>query len=170
MIYSKTAASTVYFSRRRARQQERLPDWVWGAGLGVLVLIFVGAFFVVRSVGGGGGSTCDNPLANIGPAQVNAESFVDAEASMTRVVGALEAGDRAGAESFFYGDTHNFTHAVDPELRDVDEQAAKDLCQAVLDIEESMISGSNAAALNDARRVREALRDAAEILGFPRPG
>ena len=79
--------------------------------------------------------------------------------------------DRAGAEAAFFGPVHNFTHNVDPPLREVDEPLAKRLCGQVIDVE----NGLTERAPNDELivilgQIREIIRDAAEALGYPRPG
>jgi hypothetical protein len=173
LIQDSLQSNPVYFSRRRRQPaaQTRLPDWVWGAGLGVLALIFVGGFFLVSGVLGGGGSGgCDQALSPLGTSTVDEETFNFVDEALTRTISSLQNGDRDGAFANFYGPPHNFTHNVDPPLREIDEDAAKTLCGHVLDIEASLESGSLAQARGDAENVQEDLRDAAEILGFPRPG
>jgi hypothetical protein len=172
LTLSSSPAGKTAFSRRRAGSQASLPDWVWGAGLGVLVLIFVGAFFLVSGTlgGDGGGSRCDEELPALGPSDISAAGFTAEDAALTQVIDMLRAGDRAGAEAAFYGPTHNFTHGVDPPLREVDEDAARELCEAVYDLEESFISAPSPTVAADLELVRDLLRDAAESLGYPRPG
>src|SRR5687767_2078706 len=112
----------LYSSRRRTRRragpaqgQTRIPDWVWGAGLGVIVILAVGGYFLL-SGGGGSASTCDKPLAPLGASVVNQESLNAEDVGLERVISLLTAGDRAGAEQSFYGPVHNFTHNFDPPL------------------------------------------------------
>ncbi|MEX0683500.1 MAG: hypothetical protein WD904_04310 [Dehalococcoidia bacterium] len=171
----KSPAASTFFSRRRraqAARQDALPDWVWGAGLGVLVLIFVGAFFLVRQVSGGGGDdTCDKALVPLGQSEISADAFVTEEAALTRVIDFLNGGDRQAAEAAFFGPAHNFTHNVDPEVREKDESLARDLCHAVVTLEDDLATnGSNQAIAAEVDRVRLLLRDIAETLGYPRPG
>ncbi len=170
-MHSSPAASTLY-SRRRARaaRRNRVPDWVWGAGLGVLALFFVGAFFAVREISGGGDGSCDGPLAPLAGGEITAEAFVNEEEALTRVISMLTLGDRPGAEAAFFGPVHAFTHNVDPPLRERDGDAAKELCEAVILMENAFavnISSSRVALHVDL--VRTLLRDAAETLGYPRP-
>ena len=169
---SNPIANTLYSRRRHRTQRATLPDWVWGAGLGVLVLIFVGGFFLIRSVtGGGSGGTCDSELSPLGSSQVDAEAFIQEDADLGRVILLLNGGDRSGAEAAFYGPVHNFTHNADPPLREVDKDAAKALCEAVVDLEDSLATNAaNATIAAGVQDVRDRLRDAAEILGYPRPG
>lgn len=167
---------SVAYSRRRGRRaaqyQARLPDWVWGAGLGAIIVLFIGGYFLVTQVGGGsGGSSCDKPLAPLGSSVINAEAFVEEDAGLGRVLDLLSAGDRAGAEAAFYGPVHNFTHNVDPTLREVDEALAKELCREVIDVENALTERApNAEIMATLQRIREILRDTAEALGYPRPG
>jgi hypothetical protein len=163
-------------SRRRSRsQQTRLPDWVWGAGLGVIVVLFIGAYFFISQATGGGGSAsgCDTALPPLpGEIATTEEGFQQEDAALGRVIEFLEAGDRAAAEAQFFGPVHAFTHNIDPELRELDEDLAKELCEAVVDLETALeprqnISNEELAIL--VVRVRELLRDASEVFGYPRP-
>ena len=169
-------ASNTLFSRRSARRrsaaQTRLPDWVWGAGLGLIVIIFIGGYFLVSQVaGGGGGGGCDKPLAPLGSSSINAESFAQEDTGLARVLGLLQSGDRQGAEAAFYGPVHNFTHNVDPPLREVDEAAAKEVCKEVLIVEEALFNRApDLELISSIEKIRELVRDAAVTLGYPRPG
>jgi hypothetical protein len=159
-------------SRRRASSQTRIPDWVWGAALGLVVLVFIGGYFLATQVAGGGdGGGCDSPLAPLGTSQISAEAFAAEDTGLGRVLDLLQAGDRAGAEAAFYGPVHNFTHNVDPPLREVDDSAAKALCNEVLNVEELLFNrASDVELIGSIEKIREQLRDAAETLGYPRPG
>jgi hypothetical protein len=168
----------VLFSRRRSSRrrgpasgQTALPDWVWGAGLGLIVVLFIGGYFAVTQVGGsGGGSSCDD-VKPLGSSVINAESFVEEDAGLGRVLDLLSAGDRVGAEAAFYGPVHNFTHNVDPDLRQTDERSARDLCEQVINVETALTErAANANIVAILQNIREMLRDAAETLGYPRPG
>lgn len=172
-MHSNPAASTLYSHRRsRAKRHSGVPDWVWGAGLGVIALFFVGAFFVFREISGGdGGGVCDEPLAPLDGAEISAQSFADEDAALTSVISMLNLGDRAGAEGAFFGPVHGFTHNVDPPLRERDESAAKELCKAVVEMENGFSTNAPSATIAaQIDRVRTLLRDAAEKLGYPRPG
>jgi len=159
-------------SRRTAYQGTRLPDWVWGLGLGVIVLLAVGGYFLITNVaGGGGGSTCDKALPALGISDTSAQAFIQEDADLGKVIDMLNRGDKNAAESAFYGPVHNFTHNVDPPVRLKNEQLAKDLCQAVLKIEDDLaFNASTQQASASLQRVRDLLRDAAGALGYPRPG
>ena len=158
-------------SRRAAYQGARLPDWVWGLALGVVVLLAVGGYFVVSGVTGGGGSTCDKALPPLGASDVSARAFIQEDADLGKVIDMLNRGDKNAAESAFYGPVHNFTHNVDPAVRQKNEQLAKDLCQAVLKIEDDLaFNATTQQASASLQRVRDLLRDAAQAAGYPRPG
>ncbi len=157
--------------RRAAYQGARLPDWVWGLGLGVLVLLAVGGYFLVTSVTGGGGGACDTALLPLGVSDVSAKTFIQEDADLGKVIDMLNRGDKNAAESAFYGPVHNFTHNVDPSVRQKNDQLAKDICQAVLKIEDDLaFNATTQQASASLQRVRDLLRDAAEAIGYPRPG
>ncbi len=165
------------FSRRRSRRrprsqgQYRLPDWVWGLAIGGLVVIIGGGFFLFVGVGGSGGSTCDNELSRLpGPAAATEKGFQEDDVVLGEVIGYLNQADLDNAFATFYGEVHAFTHNIDPDVRAVDEEKAKEVCEAVLELEELLESNSPAAMSAAAANLREELRDAAEILSFPRPG
>ena len=173
MTPSRPQTGTLHSRRRsRATQHSAVPDWVWGAGLGVLVLFFVAAFFVVGEISGGGtGDICDEPLAALDGGDLSAAAFVDEEAALTRVIDTLTLGDRPGAEATFFGPVHAFTHNVDPPLREIDKDAAKELCEAVIEMENGFSTFAPTATIAaQIDLVRSLLRDAAETLGYPRPG
>ncbi len=160
-------------SRRRSRSNQwRVPDWVWGAGFGVIILIFVGGYFAIdRATGGGGdGPACDEPLVPLGSSQIDEETFQQVDEGLGRVIESLQRGDRAGAEASFYGPVHNFTHNVDPALRAEDEDAAKVLCEEVLEIEDELFTGANEDVLESVQVIRQVLREAAVTLGYQAPG
>jgi hypothetical protein len=166
-------ASTLY-SRRRSgvAQHSGVPDWVWGAGIGVVALLVVGGFFVVAEISGGGTSgTCNEPLAALDGGDINAQAFAAEEDALTRVISMLTLGDRPGAEAIFFGPVHAFTHNVDPPLRERDEDAAKELCEAVVEMENGFSTKAPTATIAaQIDLVRTLLRDAAETLGYQRPG
>ncbi len=170
-------AQNTLFSRRRSRRrpqprgQYRLPDWVWGAAIGVVVLIVGGGIFLVSGLGGGGGGTCDSELAPLpGRADVTAAGFQEEDAALAEVIGYLNRGDLDNAFATFYGDVHSFTHNIDPDVRDADEEKAKSLCEAVIELEELLEGNSTVAMAAAVQNLRIELGDAAEVLGFPRPG
>jgi hypothetical protein len=135
------------------------------------VLVFVGGYFAATSVGGGsGGGACDEELPPLGTSIVDGDAFAEKDEGLTRVIELLEQGDRQGAEAAFYGPVHNFTHSVDPPLREVDEAKAKELCKAVIQLENDLASrATDVEILGGVEAVREQLRDASEALGYPRP-
>jgi hypothetical protein len=93
---------------------------------------------------------------------------------MARVIQAASVGSLEAAESAFFGDIHNFTHNVDEPLRQVNEELAKELCEAVIRLEEELppLSAQPSAdrIAMEATSIRELLQDAAEALGYARPG
>ncbi len=164
------------FSRRRARRrpqpqgQYRLPDWVWGLAIGVLVVIVGGGVFLISGLGGSGGTTCDNELPSLpGKADVTAEGFQEEDVALGQVIAYLNQGDLDNAYASFYGDVHSFTHNIDPDVRAADEETAKAVCEAVIELEEILESNSTSAMAAATANLREQLRDAAELLRFPRP-
>jgi hypothetical protein len=170
-------AQNTLFSRRRSRRRPRsqgqysLPDWAWGLAIGGVVVIIGGGFFLFVGIGGSGGSTCDKELPRLpGPAAVTEQGFQDEDVLLAEVIGYLNQADLDNAFSTFYGDGHAFTHNIDPDVREADEEAAKELCEAVLELEGLLESDSPAAMAAAAADLREELRDAAEALGLARPG
>ncbi len=136
---------------------------VLGGGIIVAVVLMTG--------GGGGGSPCDDSLVPLGESDISQLGFQTEEVGLTRMIQSATAGDLAGAESAFFGDVHNFTHNVDPAIREVDEELAKALCRVTIDIEEELAFDRRADRIaGQATRIRELLRDAAEALGYARPG
>jgi hypothetical protein len=168
----------VLASRRRARRRPRrrsrgaIPDWVWGLALGIFAVVIIGGgYLIMNAATGGGGTSCDEPLAALGAASdLTAQGFQEEDEALARVVQLAQANQRADAESAFYaGGVHNFTHNADPSIRQADEQLAKQLCEAVFDLEDNLIEGTSFDIARDAQRVKDLLRDGAEALGFPRP-
>jgi hypothetical protein len=172
--------NVLFSSRRRYRQQPaqyqgRLPDWVWGAGLGVIVLIFVAGFFLFSRFTASG-STCDNPLKPIpGVAtQTNdAAGFQQEDVDLNRLVTFLQQGDVNGANTIFYGAPHNFMHTAEPEIRAKNETLGRNLCESVIKFETDFdITGrtNTSVLVNEVTVIRDYLRDGAVALGFPRTG
>ncbi len=136
---------------------------VIGGGIVVAAVLFFG--------GGGAGSPCDDPLVAIGQSEISQMGFQAEDAGLARVAQAATAGDLETAESAFFGDVHNFTHNVDAPLREVDEALAKQICERITEIEEELAFGRRVSAIaGQATRIRELLQDAAEALGYARPG
>ena len=132
--------------------------------------IVVAVIFIFGNSGGGANSACDNALAPLGASEISQAGFQAEDAGLSRMIQAASAGDLTAAEAAFYGDVHNFTHNVDPPLRAVNANMAKDLCNAVIHIENDLIDPRADIIASDAARIRELLRDGAEALGYARPG
>jgi hypothetical protein len=173
--------NVLFSSRRRYRRQPaasqtRLPDWVWGAGLGVIVLIFVVGFFLFSRITASG-STCDDPLKpilNVATQSNDAAGFQQEDVDLNRLVTFIQNGDINGANAIFYGAPHNFMHTAEPEIRAKNETLGKNLCKAVIKFEtdfDTTQSGITTSQLaNEVIVVRDYLRDGAVALGYPRPG
>ncbi len=87
------------------------------------------------------------------------------------MIEAATAGDLEAAEEAFFGALQDLTRNVDQPVREVDEELAKELCEAVNGLEEELsINRRPDRVALQATRIRELLRDAAEALGYPRPG
>ena len=137
---------------------------VIGGGIIVAAVLFFGG-------GGGGDSACDDPLPPLGDSDISRLAFQTEDAGLARVAQAATAGDLEAAESAFFGDVHNFTHNVDAPLREVDEELAIKLCEEITEIEEELAFGRRISVIaGQATRLRELIQDAAEALGFARPG
>jgi hypothetical protein len=157
--------------RRQAQAQYRLPDWVWGLALGLLVVLAGGGYLLFSSVTGGGGGTCDKALPKLpGTVEVTAEGFQEEDRLLSEMIDFLAAGDLDNASAKFYGEAHAFTHNADPDIREVDEDAARAVCQATLDVEAALEGPSLSEMSSTAIKLRDELRNAAVALGFPRPG
>lgn len=134
--------------------------------------IVVAAAFIFL-VGGNGNNACDSPLVPLGggEADVSQLGFQTEDVGLTKVIQAATAGRLEDAESAFFGDVHNFTHNVDPAIREEDEDLAKDLCRTVIELEEELALDQRVAIIaSHATKLRELLRDGAEALGFAAPG
>ena len=137
----------------------------------IIVVVVVTAVFVFG--GGGSGSSCDSPLPPLGDSDISQLGFQTVDVGFTRMIEATSAGNFDLATETWYDDDselHNFTHNVDTPLRDEDEELAKELCDAVIGFEDELISERVGRVATEAIRVRDLLRDAAEALGFARPG
>ncbi len=139
---------------------------VIGGGIIVAAVLFFGG-------GGGGGSACDDPLPPLGDSDISQLGFQTEDVGLTRVIQAASVGNLESATEVWYdndSEVHNFTHNVDAPLREADEELAKGLCEAVIRFEDELISERLSRIATEATRLRELLRDAAEALGFARPG
>ncbi len=137
---------------------------VIGGGIVAAVVLFFGG-------GEGAGSPCDDPLPPLGESDISQLGFLAEDIGLTRMIEATSVGNLEAVNEAFYGDVQNFTHNVDPSLREVDEALAKKLCEAVISIEEELALDRRPSVIaGQATRIRELVQDAAEALGFARPG
>ena len=139
---------------------------VISGGIIVAAVLFFGG-------GGGGGSACDDPLPPLGDSEISQLGFQTEDVWLTRMNEAASVGNLESATEVWYdndSEVHNFTHNVDAPLREADEELAKELCEAVIRFEDELISERVGRVGTMATRVRDLLRDAAEALGFARPG
>ena len=143
--------------------------------LGLVTVI--GGGIIVAAVpffGGGGGEAgnpCDDPLVALGESDISQMGFQAEDAGLARVAQAATAGDLEAAESAFFGDVHNFTHNVDAPLREVNEELAIEICEEITKIEEELALDQRISVIaGQATRIRELIQDAAEALGYARPG
>ncbi len=136
--------------------------------------IVAAVVFLLGGGGGGGGSACDDPLPPLSDSDISQLGFQTEDVGLTRMAEATSVGNLDSATEFWYDDdsqVHNFTHDVDAPLREVDEELAKKLCEAVISIEEELaLDRRPSVVARQATRIRDILRDAAEALGFARPG
>ena len=133
--------------------------------------IVVAVVFILGKNGGGANNACDFALAPLGKSDISQAGFQAEDVGLARVIQAASAGDLTAAETAFFGDVHNFTHNADPPLRAVNEEMAKDLCNSVIHIEEELAIDRRIDVIaTDAARIQALLRDAAEALGYVRPG
>jgi len=137
---------------------------VIGGGIVIAVILFLGG-------NGGGNNACNNALPPLGKSDISQAGFQAEDAGLAKVIQAATAANLPAAEDAFYGTIHSFTHNVDPSLRPLDEELAKDLCESVIHIEEELAIDRRVDVIaTDAARIRALLRNAAEALGYARPG
>ena len=140
---------------------------VIGGGIIAAVVFLLGG-------GEGGGSACNDPLPPLADSDISQLGFQTEDVGLTRMAEATSAGNLDSATEFWYdndSEVHNFTHDVDAPLREADEELAKKLCEAVISIEEELaLDRRPSVVARQATRIRDILRDAAEALGFARPG
>jgi len=137
---------------------------VIGGGIVIAVILFLGG-------NGGGNNACNNALPPLGKSDISQAGFQAEDAGLAKVIQAATAANLPAAEDAFYGTIHSFTHNVDAPLRPLDEDLAKDLCASVIHIEEELAIDRRVDVIaTDAARIRALLRDAAEALGYVRPG
>ncbi len=133
--------------------------------------ITLAVVFIFGEGDGGGNILCDEPPVPRGESDISQIGFQAGDVGLATVIEAATAGDLEAAEEAFFGDLQDSTHEVDPAIREVDEELAKELCEAVISIEEELaLDRRPSVVARQATRIRDILRDAAEALGFARPG
>ncbi len=140
---------------------------VIGGGIIAAVVFLLGG-------GEGGGSACNDPLPPLGDSDISQLGFEMEDVGLTMMAEAISVGNLESATEFWYdndSEVHDFTHDVDAPLREADEELAKELCEAVISIEEELaLDRRPSVVARQATRIRDILRDVAEALGFARPG
>lgn len=83
-----------------------------------------------------------------------------------RMAGAARGGDIAGVQAIFYGgDAHNVMHDIDAPLRRADGKLAKDLCLAVVVVENQMATALDAEVIaRESDQIAAFLQQAREVL------
>jgi len=137
--------------------------------------LIAAVIFLFGGGGGGGSSVCDRPLPPQGDREISQDAFQARDAGITQVIEAARMGNVQAANEAYYADNneiHNFTINIDQRLRGEDEELAKELCEAVIELEEDLVGAQPSAdvILVQVRRVQDLLREAAEALGYTRPG
>jgi hypothetical protein len=149
-------------------------DRAWGAVLGLIFVAFVGGSFLLGHISGANAGGCDKPLAALpGGTTISADAFVAEDTSLGQVIDFLNKGDSTNADNTFYGPVHSFMHNADPPIRLANEKLARTLCDSVVQLETDLLAGSKVTTYefaDDTTKVRDALRDGAVALGYPRPG
>jgi len=160
-------------ARKESSDKRSIPDWVWGAGLGAIVLVFIAAFFAFAQLSSGSSDPCDKALTALGTSTVDGPAFQSEDTSLGHMVDLLNQGDLNAANTIFYGPVHNFTHNVDPPIRAKDAATAKSLCKAVTKLEVDLTVAQSHATTDqlatETADIRNRLRDGAVVLGYPRP-
>jgi hypothetical protein len=109
-------------------------------------------------------------LPALGSGPTTQERFDISDADMDQVIALAGQGDLTGAHTaFFYGDArvHDYTHDIDGPLRKSNNSLAKELCNAVAQMEaEFAFRGEAATIAALADGVRDLLRQAAREMGF----
>ena len=149
-------------------------DRAWGAILGLIFVAFIGGSFLAGHISGANAGGCDKALAPLpGGTTISAGAFVAEDASLAQVIQFLNKGDSTSADNTFYGPAHSFMHNADPPIRLANETLARRLCNSVVQLETDLLAGSKVTTYklaDDTTKVRDALRDGAVALGYPRPG
>src|SRR5581483_11630744 len=138
----------------------------------IAIGIVVMAVLIIRGPGNSSSANaCDKPLAALGQSPITADEFQAVDKGLQDTIAAAQLGSLAGAENSFFGRVHNFTHNVDPPLRQQDPDLAKTLCRNVINLEnEFSLQRRPQEIARLAQDLQTVLRQAAVELGYPRPG
>ena len=133
------------------------------------------AIFLLLGSDGGGSNACANPPPPFGETDISQLRFQAEDAGMAQVIQAASLGNLEASNEAFYAnnsEVHHFIHNIDAGLREVDEELAKELCETVITLEEALFAEEPNLPIiaSVAARARDLLRDAAEALGYARPG
>ncbi len=146
--------------------------------LGLVTMIggalVAGVIFLVGD-GGGGSNLCDKPLLPPSESEISQMDIQAGDAGLASVIEAASRGNVEAANEAFYAsnsEIQNFTRDMDQPLREVDEELARDLCEAATELGEEFVADEpEAEAITaSAIRLRHLVGDAAETLGYARPG
>ena len=135
--------------------------------------LVAGVIFLVGD-GGGGTNLCDEPLLPLSEGEVSQMDIQAGDAGLASVIEAASRGNVEAANEAFYAsnsEINNFTRNMDQPLREVDEEMAKDLCEAATKLGKEFVADEpKADAITaSAIRLRHLVGDAAEALGYARP-
>jgi hypothetical protein len=111
-------------------------------------------------------SSCDTPLAPFTGNPVTEERLVTGADGWRQIAAAAAADDIDRVRTLYYTlDAHNLTHDLDRPFREADGNLARDLCLAVIVVENQMTTALDTTVIaRESQRIAEYLEDA---LGYP---
>jgi hypothetical protein len=120
-------------------------------------------------------ANCDAPLAPFTGNPPTEDRLIAAADGWRGIAAAAREGDIDRVRALYYTtDAHNLTHDIDRPLREVDSDLARDMCLAVIVIENQMVTGLDTEVIaREADRVAAFLdeaRPAVAALPVPTPG
>ena len=123
--------------------------------------------------GGQSATGCSATLPPLAASTTSAEDFRLADIALQKMATAASAGDLDGADKAFFqpmgnfGPVHDFSHAVDPVIRQKDVALGKRLCEKVLEIEKEFALDRRPAMIADlAQQIRQIIAAGARELGY----